>query len=180
MPMQQLSVQGVDKMVRELRAFDRDALRELYAGVRKSMESMRDDARKLTPGGKILNGNRRDGSIGPGYGVWRERKSGRDLSWSSSMVQSKIQSKASIKKSRGMGGLNEVRGSVENQSAQGAIFALAGSRNPSGSSFTREVTAKYGRGPWPRMLGPAWRQNVDQARDDIAQAIETAARKVGR
>lgn len=179
MPMQQLSVEGVDRLVRELRVFDREALRELYQGTTKAMERMSDDARGRVPG-QVLFGHRQDGSIGPGYGVWRERKSGRDLAWSSTLVQSGLKKKSSIKKSRAVGGLNQVQGLVQNTTAQGAIFMLAGSRNPSDSSFTREVITRAGRGPWPRLLGPAWSAHVDQARDDIGDAIRRAADKVGR
>lgn len=179
MPMQQVSVEGVDLLVRELRAFDREALRELYEGTTKAMQQMRDDARSRVPG-KVLFGHRQDGSMSPGYGVWRERKSGRDLAWSSTLVQSGLKAKSTIKKSRAVGGLNQVQGLVQNTTAQGAIFGLAGSRNPSDSSFTREVIFKHGRGPYPRLLGPAWSAHVDQARDDIRDAIRRAADKVGR
>lgn len=177
--MMQVTVERADRIIRELRAFDRDALRELYQETTKAMESMRDDARSRVPA-QVLFGHRQDGSVGPGYGVWTERKSGRDLSWSSSLVRSGLKSKVSIRKAREMGGVHTVKGTVQNQTAQGAIFSLAGSRNPSGSSFTREVNLRHTRGPWPRLLGPAWTKNVDKVREDIAQAIENAAAKVGR
>lgn len=177
--MQQISVQGADQVIRELRVFDRDALSILYKEIRKSMEAMRDDARARTPV-EVLFGHRQDGTMSKGWGSWTEKKSGRNLGWSSTLVKSGLKTKASIRKSRGLGGLQEARGIVENTTAQGAIFSLAGSRNPNNSSFTREVLLKHGRGPYPRMLGPAWTKNIEKARADVRDALLRAADKVGR
>lgn len=180
------TAQGVDLVIRELNAFNRDALKILYKEVGAAIKIMRATAQSKAPQ-QVLRGTRRD-AAGPdsgarpasGWGKWIEAKSGRDLSWDSGKVRSGMRQRVSTKKNSR--GLMEVRGIIENKTPQGAIFSLAGSRNPNNSSFTKGIIARYGHGDgiYPRMMTPAWRQHIDQVRVDVQQAIEKAAAGVGR
>jgi hypothetical protein len=180
------SAQGVDLVIRELHAFNRDALKILYKEVGAAIKIMRATAQSKAPQ-QVLSGTRRD-ALGPdsgarpaaGWGKWIEAKSGRDLSWNAGKVRSGMRQRVSTAKTAR--GLMEVRGIIENKSAQGAIFSLAGSRNPNNSTFTREIIRRYGHGDgiYPRMMTPAWRQHIDQVRAEVQQAIEKAAVGVGR
>ena len=180
------TAQGVDLVIKELHAFNRDALRTLYKEVGSAIKVMRATAQSKAPQ-QVLRGTRRD-ELGPdsgaraavGWGRWIEAKSGRDLSWDVGKVRSNMRQR--VKTSKSSSGLMGVRGIIENKSAQGAIFSLAGSRNPNNSTFTKAIVKRYGDGDgiFPRMMTPAWRQHIDEARADIQRAIEKAAAGVGR
>ena len=159
-----LTVVGVDKLLRELNAFDKDAQKVLRRDIRDAVDVIRDEAASSLPDQVLRN-----------YGRWIAKKDGRDLSWQVGSARSGLKKSASLKKS---GGVYGVTGLVVNKSPITAIFAVAGSR--SSSPFSTKIRQRYGSGPWPRALGPSWRNNVDKVRNLIEDAIVKAADAIGR
>lgn len=82
-------------------------------------------------------------------------------------------------RSRVIGGTRTVTGIVTMKNAAGSIFELGGSKD--GGQFGALLNAKFGvpaKSNAPRLLGPAWHANVDEAREGIIQAVHAAAEKV--
>ena len=167
-------VEGADRMIERIKGFEREIWRDLQKEVRDASDDIVNDARAAVPS----RGLRR-------WGPWRVnvggaggfRNTSRDRDYVESNVKAGIRNQFRTRKSRGSLG---VLGRVVQADAAGAIFTLAGSQNRSGDPFNSHLNRKHGAGPWPRLLGPAWTDNVDEARDKIRKAVDDAARKVNR
>lgn len=167
-------VEGADRMIERIKGFEREIWRDLQKEVRDASDDIVNDARAAVPS----RGLRR-------WGPWRVNSGGaggfrntsRDRDYVESNVKAGIRNQFRTRKSRGSLG---VLGRVVQADAAGAIFTLAGSQNRSGDPFNSHLNRKHGAGPWPRLLGPAWTDNVDEARNKIQKAVDDAARKVNR
>ena len=167
-------VEGADRMIERIKGFEREIWRDLQKEVRDASDDIVNDARAAVPS----RGLRR-------WGPWRVnvggaggfRNTSRDRDYVESNVKAGIRNQFRTRKSRGSLG---VLGRVVQADAAGAIFTLAGSQNRSGDPFNSHLNRKHGAGPWPRLLGPAWTDNVDEARNKIQKAVDDAARKVNR
>jgi len=160
-----LTVIGVDKILRELNAFDKEAQKVLRRDIREAVGIVRDEAAGYLPDRVLTN-----------YGRWIARKDGRDLSWDAGSARAGLKARSSLKRSEG---LYRVQGAVVNTSPITAIFALAGS-GAGNSQMGLRIRAQYSSRLYPRALGPAWHRHVDRVRVLIEDAIVKAAAAVGR
>lgn len=167
-------VEGADRMIERIKGFEKEVWRDLQKEVREASTDIVSDARAAVP----ARGLRR-------WGPWRVNRGGvggfRNTSGDRDYVESKVKSgiRSQFRTKRSSGSLG-VLGRVVQADAAGAIFTLAGSQNRSGDPFNAHLNRKHGAGPWPRLLGPAWTDNVEDARDKIRKAVDDAARKVNR
>lgn len=167
-------VEGADRMIERIKGFENEIYKDLQREVREASSGIVKDAQAAAPS----RGLRR-------WGPWRAnaggaqgfRNTSRDRDFVQSNVRSGIRSQFRTRKT---GGSLGVLGRVVQNDPAGAIFALAGSRNRSGDPFNALLNQKHGAGPWPRLLGPAWTDNVDEARSRIRKAVDDAARRVTR
>ena len=73
-----------------------------------------------------------------------------------------------------------------------SIYELAGSQNPGGGpqafkptarggsyTFNRNIMRKFGNGPYPRVLYPAYYAGISDAREQIEKALQHARKRVG-
>jgi hypothetical protein len=161
-----IKVDGQERILQRMYAFDKDVWKILQKDIRQATDVIRKDAQSLTPGVALSY-----------WGVWQQGE--RDLGFSGPQVKNSM--KTRVRSRRGRAGADRfIAGQVVMNDVAAAIFALAGSQNRSGHRFNRNLNKKYGRGPFPRLLGPAWTENVDKARKQIDAAITRAAREVTR
>jgi hypothetical protein len=170
----EVRVEGAARKIEQIFRFDKDIWNEIQKGVRSATEGIVQEGRGNYPSDNALRN----------WGTWITAKGGRDLSFEPSRARSGVRSRF---RSRGRQGFREIRGQVYNKDAAGAIYLLAGSRDKSGEFFNRNINNRRGGsvgsrgdGTWPRALGPAWTNNVEEARDEIGRVVEAAIRKVNR
>ena len=167
-------VEGADRMIERIKGFEKDIYRDLQDEVREASSGIVKDAQAAVPGRALRR-----------WGPWRVNRGGaqgfRNTSGDRDFVQSKVRSGIRSQfRTRKTGDSLGVYGRVAQADAAGAIFSLAGSQNRSGDPFNDHLNRKHGSGPWPRLLGPAWTNNVENARTRIRKAVDDAARKVTR
>lgn len=165
-------VEGAAQKIEQIFRFDKELWKEIQQGVKEATSGIRSDARGAYPENGLSN-----------WGPWLTNNN-RDLGYDSAAVRSGVKSSF---RSRRQGGFRNISGLVYNKNAAGAIYGLAGSRNKSGESFNTNINRKRGgstsvrgNGTWPRALGPAWNDNVNEARRQIARVVEQAIAKVNR
>lgn len=176
-----VKVDGADLVIQRMYAFNKDVWKILQKEVREATDDIRQDAQQATPARALRKWgpwNLTTGRSGQ-VGVVTLVTGTRDLGFSGSEVAKSIKSQARSRAGRG-GADRSISGRVVIGSAAGAIFSLAGSKNRSGDPFNERLNAKYGNGPWPRLIGPAWTKNVDSARELIGAAVDRAAKEVTR
>lgn len=156
--------EGTDRLIKELNAFNKDALNVLRREVRDAANVMADDVRSNFRG------------IGPALTNWGPWEDGR-LDFDGGKVAADIKTRTSTRARRGSS-VNTMSASVINKSAPGAVFMLAGSRSTEGS-FIQNLVAKY-NWPYPRFMTTAYRARIEEVRDKIEQALERAKQAVGR
>lgn len=167
-------VEGADRMIERIKGFETEVYKVLQREVREAQSQIVADARGATPD----RGLRR-------WGKWRRntgssggfRNVSGDRDFDAAAIMGSI--KPSFRTRKSMNSLG-VYGRVNMTSPVGAIFALAGKRNRSGHPFNTAINRVNGAGPWPRLLGPAWTANIDDARNEIRAAVNRAAGKVNR
>lgn len=161
-----LTVENVDRMIRDFNEYDKEGKKILRREIRQAQNEVTNTARGLIPSSPAMRN----------WGPWTYSKDGRDFSYNQGAIRSGIKTTVSFKR---IGGLYGVMGITRNTTAIGAIFMLAGSRTQN-SSFTQRIRDMYTSGPWPRALTPAWSLKVDEVRAKIADAILRAAERVGK
>lgn len=170
--MPSVEVQGTDRLIERLKGFEKETYRILQQEVREGMSAIAVDAQQATPDRALRKWGAWNADNGASGGF---RNTTRDRPFEGAAVRGSI--KPGFRTRKGAGGALGVRGIVTMASPAGAIFALAGKRNP--DAFGGHIARKYGNsGPWPRLLGPAWHANVDKVRDEIRAAVYRAAEKV--
>lgn len=173
MPMR-AEVLGATKALRVLEALDDGVAKTLRKELRDAGDLIRKDAIKLVPDGNALTN-------WGGWNVTRSRGAAtlsRDLGFSGPVVRRGIKTRVQRDKFGRQGGSIAVF--VQNMTPAGAIFELAGKVNPS-SPFAKGLRQTgYAFTGWPRILGPAWRSNVDQARRQVSDAIDRLIRETNR
>lgn len=167
-------VEGAARKIEQIFRFDKDIWKEIQKGTKSATEGIVSEGRANYPSDNALRN----------WGTWITAKGGRDLSFDAARAKSGVRSRF---RSRRRSGFREIRGQVYNKDAAGAIYLLAGSRDKSGEFFNTNINRKRGGsigargdGTWPRALGPAWTNNVEEARDEIGRVVEAAIRKVNR
>lgn len=152
------TVTGEDRVLSRLKYFDKEAWKELQAGVKAGGEVIAASGRGLIPfqptSGWSANGR---------------------LGWNQSSAQGSVKARF---RSRTRGGVTGVQATVGMTNAAAAVWALAGSK--SSTQFSDLLTAMYGpagRGTGSRALSPAWRMNIEKVRDQIQDAIDRAVRR---
>lgn len=154
---------GADLLIRELMAFDKDALNVLRREVRAAGNVMAEDVRSNFRG------------IGPALTNWGPWEGGR-LDFRGSEVASGIKVRTST--STESRNVKTMRAAVINTSPAGAVFMMAGSRSDEGA-FIKNLVGKYSW-PYARFMTTAYRTHIDQVRERIEQALQKAAAAVGR
>ena len=170
----QVEVTGAARKIEQIFRFDKDLWKEIQAGVKSATEGIVQEGRANYPSDNALRN----------WGNWIAANSGRDLGFDPARAKAGVRSRF---RSRRRSGFRVVVGQVYNKDPAGAIYLLAGSRDRTGASFNQNInrrrggsTGARGDGTWPRALGPAWTNNVEQARDEIGRVVEEAIRKVNR
>lgn len=152
-----VKTQGVDHLIDRLKGFEPEVYKVLVRDIKDAADKVGAAARGMIPSQAI------ESSTGKGWGAWGGRL---DFVGVASAIKPSI-------RTRRIGGQRYVAGLVSTSSAPGAIYALAGSK--SSSQFTGMLPATT---VWPRALGPAWHQKVDESREEIQAAVNRAAEAV--
>lgn len=176
-------VTGDQRAVAILKAFDKDAYKEITKGLKKAGEVVRDDVRDRTPAGSPLSG----------WGKWlttRTSKAGvsatRNLSYEGGKVRAGIKVTTAQAKKASTGGTVTV--SVATTTPAGAIYALSGSKQAHynaeasyrGRSFTVNLNAKSQK--YARGLNEAANdsKNMSKAQSEIAGVLKDAESKASQ
>lgn len=160
-------VEGDARKIEQIFRFDKELWKEIQKGVKAATDDIRNDARRNYPDQALS-----------GWGPWIAAGRGRDLSYSGSQARSGVRSAFRSRRQRNF---RSISGLVNNKNPAGAIYGLAGSKNRSGEFFGVNINRKHpAHDGWPRALTPAWRDNVDEARKEIARVVEKAIAKVNR
>ncbi len=167
-------VEGSEKMIERIKGFESETYKVLQREVREAQADIVSDAKGATPDRGLRRWGRWRRDMGSAGGF---RNITGDRDFDASAIMTSI--KPSFRTRRSQGSLG-VYGRVNLGDAAGAIFSLAGKRNRSGHPFNVSINRVNGAGPWPRLLGPAWTNNIDKARNEIRQAVNRAAEKVNR
>ena len=167
-----VQLQGDARKIEQIFRFDKELWKEIQRGTKDAASDIRAAAKGNYPSQGLSN-----------WGAWMT-PGGRDLSFDSSAVRSGV--KVGFR-SRRRRGFRTISAQVYNKNPAGAIYGLAGSRNRSGEPFNTNINRKHGgstttrgTGTWPRALTPAWSDNVEAARREIARVVEAAIAKVNR
>jgi hypothetical protein len=179
-----VEIQGIRNTLDVLKELDNDVRKEVLKGLRGSANELRDEARGLVKGGQPLSG-------------WKNWRGGYDAA----TIVSGIKTTTAKRRSKGTVVSNTM--GVQNTSAAGAIWELAGRKtngappqpgiNPktgwtygNGRSFIAKIRSASGKTAsrlvWDAHDSPqSW--NQDQAADDILElvnkATETAQKRLG-
>jgi hypothetical protein len=176
-------VTGDQRAVAILKAFNREAYKEISKGLKKAGEVVRDDVRDRTPSGEPLSG----------WGKWlttRTSKAGvtatRDLSYDGGKVKAGIKVTTAQAKKASTGGTVTV--SVATTTPAGSIYALSGSKQAHynedssyrGRSFTvnlNKKSQKYARGLYEAAKDD---KNMSKAQGEIAAVLKEAESKASQ
>lgn len=183
-------VDGVGDLVNRLQKFDREVYKILQQEVRESSSLVANEASRLLPTGKALRGGV-DTREHPsrGWGPWNRVTGGtgsvgavtivqgsEDLGYDGEAARRSIKVRArQYRRARSRVGIVGVV-SLTNPGA--VVWALMG-KNPTNSRFEREVVRRYGNGPFPRALTPAWNKYGPTAGQKIDQALDRARESIG-
>lgn len=185
----EFEVDGLALVMSRLREFDREAYDGMIAEINDATDKIAKTAANDVPDGNALSNWGGWGSNNAARqsrgGVWTltSRKSTRDLGFDGAKARNKIEPRVGRKFRRGkMLGATAL---VSQRDAAGAIWALAGSKNTGGNpyaiggaaTFVDNVVGKYPGSQWPRALGPAWNEHIDEVRAQVQDIVNRAARK---
>ena len=174
-----VDVENVGPLVNRLVKFDKDVYKILTKEIKAGAEIVAADARPRVPQ-EALSGwgawSLVTGSSGS-FGAVSALTGTRNLSYEGISARASVKPSSRITRKRGIG-TTGIEGRVVLGNAGGAIWALAGSRDTSGSAFNRNLKARFGNGPWPRALAPALQAKAPQAIAKIDAAIQRAADSV--
>jgi len=171
-----VDVENVGPLINRLVKFDKDVYRILQKEIKEGAEVVAADARPRVPADALS-----------GWGIWNLTTGGRgsvgavsittgtrDLSYEGFRARSSVKPSSRITRRRGLG-TTGIEGRVVLGDPGGSIWALAGSRDTTGSAFNRNIRTRFGNGPWPRALAPALQAKAPQAIAKIDAAIQRAA-----
>lgn len=175
-----LEVDGLTETLDRLRTFDRKAYDGMTAELEAAAGDIADEARANTPSGNALRnwGTWNSATVArksKGITTISKRSKMRPIGYDGAAARAGIQPKVAgkFRKGRRLSTIVQVR----QMNPGGAIWALAGSDNTdwgaTGGSglFRQHLNNKFGAGPWPRALTPAWRNHKDAAADRIDELI---------
>lgn len=149
-----VTVVGLDEVMAEIGKFDRSARKSIADGLQKVPKDVADKTKRRVPPGRALSG----------WGGW-SRRGGTSMSDVGALTFDAADIQKHIKVFPGGKRMN-VR--LVNQAPSGAVFEMAGSKNPQ-RPFNRAVASKFG--PAPRLLVQTWRDE---------KGIKRTASAVGR
>jgi hypothetical protein len=179
-----VEVTGLVEQLDRLRTFDRDTYDAMKSELASAGDDIARDAKRDTPEGTALRN----------WGPWNsatvarktrnsvritQRKKLRPIPYDGGAARSGIESRVDNKFRKGRMLSAVVR--VVQKNPAGAIWSLAGSDSTdwgaTGGSglFRQNLNKKYGVGPWPRALTPAWQKHKDEAIDRIERTIDKYA-----
>lgn len=162
-----VDVENLAPFINRLEKFDKDVSKELKAGIKSGANVIVDSARRRIMGNPISNWGRWIDA-----GVMPKSTDGRDLSFNPTKVRSGI--KAVPTRRRKAGVVVAYGIDVMSTNPAGSIYELVGSRGR-----TPRFTDRFGGGPYPRTLYPAYYEGIGEAMRIIESAVDDAARKVG-
>jgi len=178
-----VNVQGLGDYINRMKRFDSDIAKHLQSDIKVAVDGIyKDSQQQISTIGKPLSrwgswSNKRTVTSKRGL---RKHSSGsyvRDLSYDPSAV------KAGIKKSvrvLNKSDVQDVVGVVSDTTAAGAIYELAGSKNPTGNIFNQNLIKEHPTPRWPRVLGPAWAKGNDKATELLTEAVVRAVTAVNQ
>lgn len=182
-----VEVDGITDVLDRLRTFDRKTYDAMVGELEDAGGDIARDAKNDTPSGNALrnwgtwNSNTVARRSRGGIVTISQRKKMRPIGYDGSAAQAGITPKVAGKFRKGRRLSAVVQ--VVQKNPGGAIWALAGSDSTdwgaTGGSglFRQNLNKKYGVGPWPRALGPAWTKNKDAAIDRIEDVVDKYARE---
>jgi len=174
--MMRARVEGEQRTIALIRAFDKTAYAEISKGFKKAGEKVRDEARAQTPAGNALSH----------WGRWIAVDRGRDLGFNGARVRAKI--KVSLSQDQRKWGKNLFMVKIVTMDWGGAIYTLSGSKQKRykqeksyrGRSFTDNLNAKYVGDPYPRGLLRAVITKGPDARKDLERVMDQATAHADR
>jgi hypothetical protein len=137
-------VRGLDQALDTLKKIDPELYKAAQKRIKNDVKPMITDARKSVPQQTPLSRWKQSSGAGERSGearlpAWTGRPANR------------INASVRRRKIRGTGGKRTLM-KMQQSSPAGAVFDIAGRKNPGGSQFNRNLIAKYGsasRGMWP-------------------------------
>lgn len=154
-----VKTQGVDNLINRLMGFERDVYKVLQTDIKTASERVASSARGLLPPDYVVSG----------WGSWGQGEKDYLGTWAKSSVKPGV-------RTRQLGRDRYVMGVVRMTNPGAVTYALIGKRD--NSRLANEVVARWGSS-YPRAMGPAWTLHVEEARNEIQEAINRAAAKVG-
>jgi hypothetical protein len=163
----------IAQFINRLEKFDQDVSKELKKAMKQGSEKVVAEAKKLLPGDAPLSG------WGVGW-IERDREAGRDLQYRPAKARSSI--KAAAFRARRSGVTVAFGYQAVQKDPAASIFETAGARYPLGvrsGTFNPSILRRFGSGPYPRIMYPAYYAGIREARDEIDAALQQARKRVG-
>jgi len=182
-PMWTINVQGLGDFVNRMKRFDSDIAKQLQTDIKLAVDGIyKDSQQEITNIGLPLSRwgswtNKRKVTSKRGL---RRHSSGsyvRDLSYDPAAVKRGIKKSVRVLNKVDV---QDVEGIVADTTAAGAIYELAGSRNPTGNMFNRNLIKQHPTPRWPRILGPAWAKNNEKAQKLLTESVVRAVTAVNQ
>ena len=173
----------IAEFINRLEKFDQDVSKELKAGIKQGASFVVSAAKGLVPATPLSNWGR----------SWLEqdRQAGRQIAYNQAKAKQQVIAKAYRARARGTTVAYGYYVIQKNPAA--SIFELAGKENPNGTpasrcdqarpgsyTFNPNLLSKFGDGPYPRVLYPAYYAGMPKARIQIERAVKEAMLKVGQ
>ena len=154
-------VRGLDQALDTLKKIDPELYKAAQKRIKNDVKPMITDARKSVPQQTPLSRWKQSSGAGERSGearlpAWTGRPANR------------INASVRRRKIRGTGGKRTLMKMQQNSSA-GAVFDIAGRKNPSGSQFNINLTAKYGNAS--RSMWPAAERHLPTVRNSIERSV---------
>ena len=154
-------VRGLDQALDTLKKIDPELYKAAQKRIKADVKPMIADARKGVPQQSPLSRWKEASGSGERSG------SARLPAWTGRPAN-RINASVRRRKIRGTGGKRTLM-KMQQSSPAGAVFDIAGRKNPSGSQFNINLTAKYGNAS--RSMWPAAERHLPTVRNSIERSV---------
>jgi hypothetical protein len=154
-------VRGLDQALDTLKKIDPELYKAAQKRIKADVKPMITEARKGVPQQTPLS--RWKAASGAG-----ERSGSARLPAWTGRPANRINASVRRRKIRGTGGKRTLM-KMQQSSPAGAVFDIAGRKNPGGSQFNRNLIAKYG--PASRSMWPAAERHLPTVRNSIEKSV---------
>jgi len=164
---QTIQVEGVAKSLKILRSLDKQLASEVTKQLRASVKPVINQAKQNVPGQALSK-----------WGPWTTGN-GRDLAFNSKTARAGIRTvqKTTSKRAK-RGGYRPIAIlELQNRTAAGSVFELAGAANPN-SVFNQNIERKHGAPK--RVLFKAWDDRGEQVDQDVEAAVRRIEAEINR